>query len=309
MNFNNTSPHFDHTLISNLIVAFLSTFIFQTSLYSLDDNNTVSALLLLNKNIQDVNTRLDKLEKGQQDNRLVIYKDIDSIYDYVIGDDYKFKSDSETNVTGIYYKPWWYKDTVVYKNTTSSVRDTWFYFDGKLEGEVSKYKLLAVEESLNVKYKLHPPLDSNSTTVERIEKIYTILKYDDWNRDRIQFTILTNYVTKEKAPMISIGVLAFGSYKKYIPGKFDFWRRYAFYLGIGKIESLDETHEYSSIAYSTGINVEIQKGFGLNLGWALYSAKNLSVVTNPTTTENSYTWGVTLSSELWKNLFNFNKEQ
>lgn len=39
----------------------------------------------------------------------------------------------------------------------------------------------------------------------------------------------------------------------------------------------------------------------------MYSAKDLSVATSSTETKGSLTFGVTLSSELWKNLFNFNE--
>ncbi len=245
------------------------------------------------KEFNNINDRLLKLENFKQKNRMVVYKDIESIYDFVIGDDYTFKN-AEGNVTGIVYKNFCFYDGVKYKDGNSSTDDN-----------TNKYKLLAVEEVLNEGCNDETFLDSNTTTIKRIKNIYEKINFHDWDRDRIQFTVLTNYVTKESAPMVSIGILAYPSYKKYIPGKFDFWRRYAVYLGLGQIESLDDTKEFNSLAYSAGISVELQKGFGLNFGGVMYSAKDTSSNT-AFKTEKSLTLGVTLSSELWKNLFSFN---
>jgi len=259
----------------------------------------------INKSIFDLDSRVSKLESYQTDNRKVVYKDIDSLYDYIIGGDYKFKTeDNSTNVIGISYKYFCFNDKVVY---AKNVTDSWSCFDGDLYDNISEYKLKAIEEVLNKNCNKKECIDSNSSTIVKIDKIYNLINFKDWNRDRIQFMVLTNYVEKANSPMISIGVLAYPSYKKYIPGKFDFWRRYAFYLGVGKINSFDNLKEYSSLAYSVGINIEIQKGFGINFGCALYSYNDLSNVANDTHVEKSFTYGIVLSSELWKNLFNFNK--
>lgn len=273
-----------YILIGVLVLFALNTYA------SEDSNQSVEELKKVNNNLLVIKERLENLENKQK-NRLVVYKDIESIYDYVIGDDYYFEDNISDNVVGIHYRLYWPWDELLYKDNNITEKD---------KGNINKYKLLAVKERLSI----NSP-DKNTT----IDSLYKELNYSDWDRDRIQFAVLTSYVYQAKSPMVAIGVLAYPSYKKYVPGKFDFWRRYALYLGVGTIESLDESKEFKSLAYSTGISVELQKGFGLNFGAVLYSSKDISDPTNKATTERSLTFGVTLSSELWKNLFNLQSKE
>ena len=260
------------------------------------------------KNSQDIKNKMDKIQYDHK-NIIVIYKDIDTLYDFVIGGDYTFKKmryypsgniiqpqscDNNASVLGIDTSTWfpeWLREDFLFNKNGNKIKTS--------VGAVDRFKLLAIEEKLSINE------DGNDTndTVSRIKNIYEKINFNDWDRDRIQFTVMEDYIAKEPAALTSVGILVFPSYKKSIPGNLDLTRRYALYFAIGSASAFDNQISFNSAVYSAGINIEIQKGFGLHAGWTYYSLKNSTVDQN-FHAEDSFIFGVTLSSELWKNLFN-----
>lgn len=276
-----------------------------------DENTTVKLDTLqetMEKSFADINKHLDSIQYQQQ-NRIVPYKDIESLYDYVIGSDYTFKtprcypdgsasSTCDKNVSKIdayYALAWIDNDKLIFVNANVSEDDT---------GAVNRFKLLAMEECLFNEQ--NGSTTGNNTTKERIQRIYEEINYKDWDQDRIRFIVLTDYLMKRSASMVSAGVQVFPSYRKYIPGNVNLPQRYSLYFAIGAMNNSNDNYEYKGVSYSSGLNLEIQKGFGIHLGWAFYTINDPSV-SDKFNNEDSLVAGISLSSELWKNLFGFAK--
>lgn len=209
-------------------------------------------------------------------NNLVPKKDIDFLYELVIGGDYKFYKNSSS---------------FAYGKSLSFLKRSWFWIDDLYEikesngttialeqSNVRRYRLEAIKEDLNI---------SSNDTLTIIEEAYRKkLNYEDWDSDRIRFMTTVNYIEDLKDVVPSIGIMAFPAYKKYIPGNFDILRRTAIYASIG------DSDKSKDKVYSAGLNFEIHKGMGINVGQSIYTIDD--------NRENTITFGVTLSSDLFK---------
>jgi len=229
---------------------------------------------------------IKKIDSLKEDNYgLVPVKDIDFLYDITIGGDYMFSNN--VSILGVDKKIFidyeefgvfnWFPDYRVKNenNTTIEVIN------------INEYKLQAVEEVLKLKN------EDNSTVKSRISAAYEALDYKDWNRDRIKFIVTTNYVKGLDEVVHGVGVEVFPAYKKYISGNIDLIRRYAPYISIGNSDKVDDQ------VYSMGINIELQNGFGINVGAATYSIDEKR--------RTKFTCGVVLSSDLWRKLLSLEK--
>lgn len=238
------------------------------NMYGVDD---------INQTVSDLKVRVNNLENvvGIK-NRFIPAKDADVLYKIVFGDNnvtingYSIKFDRSYKYK---FNPWYEGELV--KNNDTDCSDA--------NKSMMEVKLEAVESALKISDVTGKSLNT------RIRDVYAELNYDDWDRDRIRFVVLTNYVEGIGKVVPSIGVEVFPSYKKYIPGNLDFSRRYAIYLGVGQTEKVDNA------VYSVGINIEIQNGFGINFGGATYTIDNNK--------HTNLTYGIVLSSEIWKALF------
>ncbi len=241
------------------------------------------------KKLENIEKRLNKLENAPK-NRLVPADDIEFLYDVVVKGDYKFTPpiilDRDTKVLGIH-------DEGFFGNWVVQIKDNDKQYDSKTN--VNDYKLLAVEHTLKLK------TDTNtSELIPRIDKIYEEINYKNWDEDRIRFAVFTNYVPQLKSIVYSAGIMTFPSYKKYKPGRVDLLRRYAPYISVGTSANSDEV-EINGNIFTFGVNFEVQDGFGINCGYSIYdyrTDKNAAFGHG-----ESVSYGVTLSSDLWKRLF------
>ena len=240
---------------------------------------------LLKEN-QDLRDRLTVLEKDKIKNKIVIDQDIEFLYRSIINSNYVFKTDSslcKNSKLAIEYKTKWLALKDISKincinETTHSLMNTLKYEDKNI------HKLDAIEEKLGI-------TSNNNEVVVRIKNVYETINYSNWDQDRIRFMVLANYIEKEKQVVPSIGIIVFPSYKKYIPGHFALLHRTSLFLAYGQKDEVKNL-------YSTGLNFEIQDGFGINVAYSIYEKNNEN--------KNSLSFGFVLSSDLWKKLFNFN---
>ncbi len=261
--------------------------------------------VLTREAVAGIEKRLENIEKKFSEkklpkNHLVTVKDIDFLYDAVVDGDYLFvppvKAEGVGDVMGIYEGHWYqfYTDSHIKINAEGVVTEE--------SASITKYKLCAIEKTLGLQdgdFDCETD-DSKSKQVERIQKVYEELNYSNWDEDRVRFMVLTNYISGLESMSYNIGVMAFPSYKKYRSGDLDLLNRYAVYIAAGNSTN-QESVEVDGTIYSVGINIELQDGFGLNIGYATYYGRTAE--TDDFQHGESVTYGITLSSDLWKSLF------
>lgn len=266
--------------------------------------------------IQTLNERVKKLEAERLYKVLSPYKDIDFLYDVVVGDgDYLFRrTDSEcakyfwpddpSRAVGIRRKEWfWQPNELILKPAApakANAGEDLKSVPAKAVGAVpSVCKLEAVEEVLGITPKKEEDLKS------RIRHAYEAINYPEWDSDSIRFGVMLGYVPDIEATSFAIALHAHPSYRRNIPGEIDLWRRLSFYVSVGGVSTADQANEVSGAAYSVGLAVELTRGVILTYGSVLYETGANS--SNPDRYQSSGMWGITLSSELWARLISNSK--
>ena len=232
-----------------------------------DENVTKQDIKDLNSSIIKKIDAMDKYSAIKS--HLVPIKDIEFLYDVNIGKDYTFVDKDISIIYNIFQG-----DEVIDKRTHIALQNV----------NIGKYKLLAVEEVLELN------ATRSLSLKERLDKAYKAIGYDDWDEDRIKFIVTTNYVQGLDEVVTGVGAEVFPSYRKYISGNIDLLRRYAIYISVANSNKADDP------IYSMGVNIELQNGFGINIGAAHYSIDEKE--------ELKMAVGVVLSSDLWKKIFN-----
>lgn len=251
----------------------------------------LSSSVFAENNVTTLEERVKSLENTVYNkNRLVPYKDIDYLYEVVVDqDEYQFenavKFTEESNITKVKWnKSFWGADTYTFIDDRGK----------QIPLTSNDVVLTAIEEDLNIEK------ESNTTTIKRINKIYKELNCEDWDTDRIRVMTTLNQITRINTVAYGFGIMVFPSYQKYIPGRFDLLRRYAIYVSLGK--ALEEREiKIDGAIYSAGVNIELQNGFGVNIGYSLYSVSK--DMTDNYKQEGSLSLGITLSTDLFRVLF------
>ena len=257
----------------------------------------------IDKKFENINERIENLEAAKQPKMLSPYKDVDFLFEDVIGNTYDAtdtdkgkiiidnKNIKKIKITTNYFK----RDEVVVT------------FDGANEtptgdNVVIEAKMQAVEHTL----KITP--QPNDTLKTRIARAYNEVNNKDWQNDDLRFGILTSYLTKANAVATSIALHGYFGYRRFSPGKWDYYniaRRFSGFLAVGVASVMDKSANKSadvkSPVLSVGIGFDIVKGFALSAGHSIYS---YSQDGSKYTADNSWTFGVTLNSDLWRVLFN-----
>jgi len=162
------------------------------------------------------------------------------------------------------------------------------------DSEALEYKMIAVEKVLG----LEP--GGNDDIIERIEGAHKEIKNYDWARDYLRFGILANYIPDLEATAASISLSAYPSYRRFMPGTPDPLRRMSFFLAVGTASTEGGKWESKGIVYSYGLGIDLVKGVGLNIGRSVYSSRQSA--TEDYQLDKSWSFGICLSSELWKGL-------
>lgn len=228
-------------------------------------------------------------------NKIVIKKDISFLYDSVIGRDYIFKDKlCKTGTTNYRLKinSGFFKDDLKCSNVISNKAEDFGSFEN-----IDNMKMLAIERSLfgydeNIISSvliINSKIADEKDMEKRVNRVYEKLNYHNWSSDRIRFIVNLSYIDKLEQTVPSLGIMVFPAYTKYIPGNFSIIRRYAPYLTIGDSSKVD------SNIYTVGINIEIQDGFGVNIGYSTYDINDSN--------KDSLTYGIILSSDLWNKFF------
>jgi len=162
------------------------------------------------------------------------------------------------------------------------------------DSQAMEYKMQAVEKVLGLQSQ------SNDKIIERIESAHKEIKNYEWAHDYLRFGILVNHITSMDANATSILLSAYPSYRRFMPGKVDFWRRISIFFAGGTASTVGET-EAKGIVYSYGLGFDVIKGVGLAGGCSTYSFRELG--SEDYKVDRSWSLGISLNSELWKGLF------
>lgn len=172
------------------------------------------------------------------------------------------------------------------------------------EGEMIKYKLLAVEEVLGLP--CNEACNCNSgegkDIIPRINRAQKKIRNYDWERDHLRFALMASYINDIDAIATSLILHAYPSYRRFIPGQIDLFRRTSFFFGLGTSGTNIKDSDIEGPIYSYGIGFDIREGIGLTVGGSTYTIKDST--NDSEDVKTNWTAGVTLTSELWKALFN-----
>ena len=167
------------------------------------------------------------------------------------------------------------------------------------DSESMKYKMLAVEKVL----RLEPTPNCNKPDykiIERIERAHMEIKNYEWAHDYLRFGILVNYIPDIEANVTSLVISAYPTYRRFMPGTMDFYRRISFFFGAGTANTPGKI-ETKSIVYSSGLGLDIVKGVSIKIGGSIYTYRELGI--EDYKVDYNWSYGICLSSELWKGLF------
>lgn len=310
------SRNIDGTLIKNIIDSLNANDLLTTGnddVIAATIKTTITDMLKQNagidKKFEKINERIENLEAAKQPKMLAPYKDVDFLFEDVIGDaydaaDYKEKlikvgnkSIQKIKITTHLFKGDEVSLTFDDGNPTK--------VDNKdLAPMVIEAKMQAVEHTL----KITP--QPNDTLKTRIARAYTEVNNKDWQNDDLRFGILTSYLTNVHAVATSIALHGYLGYRRFTPGfTLNNWgnlrnigRRFSLFFAVGTGSASGDTDIKSPIL-SAGVGFDIVKGFALSAGYSVFSYKEKTTDTDYKS-KGSLAFGVTLNSDLWRVLFN-----
>ena len=271
----------------------------------------------MDKQFQKMNERIDRLEAAKQPKMLAPHKDVDFLFENVIGDAYDAADEEGVlEVSGkrikkielIYhwYRPfsfWLDTDDVrlTFVDEAAKTNDTNTLNNKDLAPMLIEAKMQAVEKVLKI--------GSDGTLKKRIGRANEEINNKDWQYDDLRFGILTSYLSDANAIATSIVLHSYFAYRRFSPGKLDlhnFGRRFSGFFAVGTGNAMDssagKSADIKGPVFSAGIGFDVVKGFALSAGWSIFSYK--SPTDQDYNTKGSWTFGITLNSDLWRALFN-----
>lgn len=279
---------------------------------------------------KEINEKFENLEAAKQPKMLSPHKDVNFLFETVIGDIYyattkkdyvTFKEDEQIGtikkITLNY--SWWNKlfggepgvtltmednKTITITTTPPPNSNINEHLRADKLAPILELKMQAVEKTLNIESK---PSD---TLKKRISRAYEEVNNKDWQNDDLRFGVLTSYLPDANAIATSIAVHSYFGYRRFTPGEiFDahnFFRRASVFFAVGTGNAMDSSSGKSAdikgTVLSAGIGFDIVKGFALSAGVSIFSYK--APADQDYNLKNSPTFGITLNSDLWRTLFN-----
>lgn len=255
------------------------------------------------KKLENMNERIEKLEAAKQPKMLSPYKDVDFLFEVVVGDIYdalmmdsKMINIDNNKIQKIeIVRNWVYKDIVIL--TFEQQKQPIQYED--LAQLTIEAKMQAVEKTIGITRK--PDAD----LMKRIDLVYQKINNRDWQNDDLRFGILTSYISETNVNVISIALHGYFAYRRFTPGKWD-WnnigRRLSGFFAVGAGGTADKSAEVKNPVLSVGIGFDIVKGFAVSAGGSVFSYR--ASVNQDFQSKGAWTFGVTLNSDLWRALFN-----
>jgi len=240
--------------------------------------------------------RVEALEKKEFLKMLRPGKDIEFLYESVVG--YGVHKIEKTPECINELKD--YADKAVkYRLSTIFLRDELQDITGSVvKGTTMPIlcKLAAVEKILGTSG------TAGSTTKARINHAYTAINNTDWKSDRLRFGLKAADVDKLNGISTSIILHAYPTYRRFMPGRLDLIRRTSFFVSAGTLTDEGDEVETKGPIYSAGLGFDVAKGFTVLVGYSLYQKKEKGGTTF--SQGESIEYGISLTSELWKGLFN-----
>lgn len=136
--------------------------------------------------------------------------------------------------------------------------------------------------------------------IERINRAYDAVKYEDWQSDQIRFGVynayLINPVTKASFVAASVALHGYFSYRRFIPGNFDLGRRFSYFFAIGAPYMVGDNVKISSPVFSTGLGIDLVKGITFSVGGSVYGVED--AVSKTSQVNGAISVGITLNTDL-----------
>lgn len=249
--------------------------------------NDALKINILDKQIEELAEKVDMLNAGIKPKIIRPNKEVDFLYEAIIGDSYKPKNLLYNGQSILKIEPGFFS-TKMTTNQTKDIKLT--------DSEAINYEMLAVEEVLGLGN------HENEEIIERIKRAQKKIRNYDWERDHLRFALMASYVNDIDAIATSLILHAYPSYRRFIPGKPDPLRRISFFFGLGTSGTNIKDSDIEGPIYSYGLGFDIREGIGLTVGGSTYTIKDST--NDSEDVKTNWTAGVTLTSELWKAFFN-----
>ena len=271
----------------------------------------------VDEQLKEISERIDRLEASKQPKMLAMHKDVDFLFEAVIGDIYdaadkegflKVSDNKPIKTIEIVYH--WYRELAAVIGVDTDTVKLTFGDDKPTEVDNKNFtpmlieaKMLAVEKVLNIKS------ESSDTLKKRIGRANEEINNKDWQNDDLRFGVSTSYLSDANAIATSVAVHSYFGYRRFTPGKWNLYnvgRRFSGFFAVGTGNAMDSSSGKSADikgpVLSAGIGFDIVKGFALSAGVSIFSYK--APADQDYNLKNSATFGITLNSDLWRALFN-----
>ena len=272
-----------------------------------------------NTQLQNISERVDRLEASKQPKMLAMHKDVDFLFEVVIGDIYdaadkegflKVSDNQPIKTIEIVYH--WYRELAAVIGVDTDTVKLTFADDKPTEVDNKNFtpmlieaKMQAVEKVLN----MQPKSSGSLSLKQRIDRANEEINNKDWQNDDLRFGVSTSYLSDANAIATSVAVHSYFGYRRFTPGKWNLYnigRRFSGFFAVGTGNAMDSSSGKSADikgpVLSAGIGFDIVKGFALSAGVSIFSYK--APADQDYNLKNSATFGITLNSDLWRTLFN-----
>lgn len=268
----------------------------------------------MDKQMENINERINRLEAAKQEKMLLPHEDVNFLFEAVLSgtyDDYGNKRVIELQSP--------IQQTLSSGNTITIQKieiNRQVFGRDKIKFIGDNGKELTMEEAdPNVKTKTKMQVveetlgitNTEPDLIKRIDRAYGRINNVDWQKDNIRFGILVSSLADSKVVATSIAVHAYFGYRRHTPSNwwdfYNFGRRLSGFFAVGSPMTSSNDTEVKSPILSAGLGLDIEKGFVLSVGYSIFSYKE-----KPTDSSykpgDSLMFGITLSSDLWRELFN-----
>lgn len=266
---------------------------------------------IIDSKVVPIVDRLNKIDSRIFQNKLMLPRiEIPYLYELVINDNAIYsrlfenkllgKFDKTTDVYQVKSAEWWNltnkEYTIQSKNEPEKNVKIVLYENSP---EILRAKLEVLEDLLDID-------TSDEKLIDRIAIVHGVVGNGDFGSDHIRFGLLTSTtLLSGDSKFITEAVVlhVYPAYSRFIPNRWDVYRRLSFMLGVGKVIYNDAKVEVSGASFIMGLGLDLIKGVSLTGGFQRQLTKSEGAASEASFSSNSpFFIGVTLNKEFWKSL-------
>ncbi len=149
------------------------------------------------------------------------------------------------------------------------------------------------------------PLGDQGTTIPRVSAVWKAVGNPVWMKEGFRFGILTHRLTALDSEAFSLAARIYPMAYRYIPGDYrgsNLRRRLSVVVGAGFLANKPEGIQGRGSVYTLGLGIDLTHSATLVLGKSSCAYQDIKGVGQK---QQSWTFGVSMNAEMWKQLFGF----